>query len=134
MVRIAAYIPIMSASPSYVITLGTTPLPRGIVSGRRARRGGRHVVRVSGGTAVIFATTGRAPGAHRAGRAAHRAHVIVDPSGGPGRHRVVRRFSARTAIVRSALPTLLVLAVAALFLTAWFSASDAVAFASIVQP
>jgi hypothetical protein len=117
-----------------VITVATTPLPCGVVAGRRARRGGRHVVRVSGGTAVIYATTGRAPGAHRAGRAAHRAHVTVDPSGRTGRHRVVRKISARTAVARSALPTLLVLVVAALLLTGWFGASDAVAFASIVQP
>ena len=120
------------SSPSYVITLGTTPLPSGVVAGRRARRGGRHVIQVGSGRTTVIYATGRPAGAHRAGRGAHRAHVIVDRSYNPGRHRAPSTLG--TAIVRTALPTLLVLAAAALFLTAWLSVSDAVAFASIIQP
>jgi hypothetical protein len=117
-----AYLQIMSAPRSYVITLGTGPSPR---------RRGRHVVRPRRAT-IIYAGTHRGPGAHRAGRSRRSGHVTVDPSYGPGRHRVVAPRSTR--VLRTALPTVLVLAAAALFLTAWFTASDAVAFASIVQP
>ncbi|HEY1485438.1 MAG TPA: hypothetical protein VGF84_05005, partial [Micromonosporaceae bacterium] len=106
----------MSAPRSYVITLGVAQPPR---------RGGRHVVR-SGRATIVYATSSRGPGAHRAGRTARRGHVAVDPTYAPGRHRVVPTRSAR--VLRTALPTVLILAAAALFLTAWFSASDAVAF------
>jgi hypothetical protein len=138
----------MAATQSYVITVGTTPVPRRALStGHRVRRRGDHVVRIASiDTTVVYSRSANRPGAHRvktAGpvrreRGAHRASATT----APGRHRATRaqlrqRHARRTRgalILRGVVPAFVILLIGVLFVGAWFSASDAVAFASIVQP
>lgn len=160
----------MAATHSYVITVGTTPVPRSSYAMRRAvRRGDLHrrtathrapaaprgtyaAPRRRGGhrspgwgvgrhaTTVIYAGPARPRGAHRAG--AQRAGAGT----AGGRHRATghqsrNRRITRTgrgglgfSVVRAALPVLLLMLASAVFVSAWFGATGAEAFASIVKP
>ena len=135
----------MAATQSYVITVGTTPVPRRALStGHRVRRRRHHVIRIASiDTTVVYSRSGHRPGAHRvttAGtvyreRGVHRSNAT-------GRHRATRaqlrqRHARRTRgalILRGVVPAFVILLIGVLFVGAWFSASDAVVFASIVQP
>jgi YD repeat-containing protein len=151
----------MAATHSYVITVGTTPVPDSTRALRRAARHGNVSARHARGVTVVHtASDTRTAGAHRstgrrtAGtlsrRGVHRAgrrravdwDALQRSSSATrigGRHRATRaelraRRSSRGVVLRAALPVLLVFAVTAVFISAWFGATGAVAFASVVHP
>ncbi len=150
----------MASTHSYVITVGTTPVPDGSLAMRRAERRGevrprpaahRATAATPHSATLSFSDSPRPRGAHRA--VSHRAQRPATGRHRIRRHRATdRRAAAHRAtrrdvragriirtresgvVVRALVPLIVLALITMVFVSAWFTATGAEAFANIVKP